>query len=57
MLIPGMGHDLPRVLWPRLIEAIADHVAGADAARSGAAAQTPADPSVPTRSPVPGLQG
>ena len=23
MLLPGMGHDLPRSLWPRIIEAIA----------------------------------
>jgi pimeloyl-ACP methyl ester carboxylesterase len=21
--IPGMGHDLPREIWPRLIEAVA----------------------------------
>jgi pimeloyl-ACP methyl ester carboxylesterase len=30
MTIEGMGHDLPRVLWPRLIGALADHAAGAD---------------------------
>lgn len=23
LLIPGMGHDLPRALWPRIVEAIA----------------------------------
>jgi pimeloyl-ACP methyl ester carboxylesterase len=28
--IAGMGHDLPRVLWPRLIDAIADHAQWAD---------------------------
>jgi pimeloyl-ACP methyl ester carboxylesterase len=25
MLLEGMGHDLPRPLWPRLVEAIAGH--------------------------------
>jgi len=29
-IIPGMGHDLPRVLWPRLIDAFAAHAAAAD---------------------------
>jgi pimeloyl-ACP methyl ester carboxylesterase len=28
--IEGMGHDLPRVLWPRLIDALAAHAAAAD---------------------------
>lgn len=28
MVIDGMGHDLPRELWPRLIDAIADHALG-----------------------------
>jgi pimeloyl-ACP methyl ester carboxylesterase len=26
MMVPGMGHDLPRAAWPTLIDAIADHV-------------------------------
>ena len=30
MMIEGMGHDLPRVLWPRLIDAFAAHAADAD---------------------------
>ncbi len=30
VIIDGMGHDLPRALWPRLIELIADHAHGAD---------------------------
>ena len=30
--IPGMGHDLPRQLWPRLTELIAGHVKSTDAA-------------------------
>jgi pimeloyl-ACP methyl ester carboxylesterase len=29
--IAGMGHDLPRVLWPRLIDAISEHALSADA--------------------------
>jgi pimeloyl-ACP methyl ester carboxylesterase len=29
MRITGMGHDLPRALWPRLIDAIAEHAHGA----------------------------
>jgi pimeloyl-ACP methyl ester carboxylesterase len=33
LLIEGMGHDLPRLLWPRLIDAIAAHAHDADAAR------------------------
>ena len=32
LTIPGMGHDLPRALWPRLIDAIASHTQQADAA-------------------------
>jgi pimeloyl-ACP methyl ester carboxylesterase len=30
MMIEGMGHDLPRVLWPRLIDAFVAHAAEAD---------------------------
>jgi pimeloyl-ACP methyl ester carboxylesterase len=30
MLIPGMGHDLPRAVWPQIIDAIAAHCASAD---------------------------
>jgi pimeloyl-ACP methyl ester carboxylesterase len=29
-MIEGMGHDLPRVLWPRLLDAFAAHAAEAD---------------------------
>jgi pimeloyl-ACP methyl ester carboxylesterase len=29
MLVPGMGHDLPRELWPRLVDAICDHALNA----------------------------
>lgn len=28
LVIPGMGHDLPRALWPILVPAIAGHCAG-----------------------------
>ncbi|HEY7836017.1 MAG TPA: alpha/beta hydrolase [Solirubrobacteraceae bacterium] len=30
MLVDGMGHDLPRGLWPRLLDAIATHASAAD---------------------------
>jgi pimeloyl-ACP methyl ester carboxylesterase len=50
MLIPGMGHDLPRAIWPRLIDAIAAHCARADAEAEHPPLQT--RPAV-----VPGLQG
>jgi pimeloyl-ACP methyl ester carboxylesterase len=30
LLVRGMGHDLPRAVWPRLIGAIAEHAARAD---------------------------
>jgi pimeloyl-ACP methyl ester carboxylesterase len=37
MMIEGMGHDLPRGVWPRLIDAIATHARAADGgARRGA---------------------
>jgi pimeloyl-ACP methyl ester carboxylesterase len=32
MVIPGMGHDLPRAAWPQILAAIAAHAAAADAA-------------------------
>jgi pimeloyl-ACP methyl ester carboxylesterase len=38
MMIEGMGHDLPRGVWPRLLDAIADHARAADAAGARAAA-------------------
>jgi pimeloyl-ACP methyl ester carboxylesterase len=30
-MIEGLGHDLPRVLWPRLIDALATHALAAEA--------------------------
>jgi hypothetical protein len=29
MMIDGMGHDLPRKLWPKFIDAIAENAARA----------------------------
>lgn len=35
LLVDGMGHDLPRALWPRLVGAITDHaIAHAEPSRS-----------------------
>ena len=34
MMIEGMGHDLPRGVWPQLIEAISEHARAADGART-----------------------
>jgi pimeloyl-ACP methyl ester carboxylesterase len=44
MMIDGMGHDLPRVLWPRLIDAIAAHALRAEDSSDGRL-------SLPARSP------
>ncbi len=35
MTIEGMGHDLPRAVWPRLIDAIAAHALSADGRVNG----------------------
>lgn len=35
MTIEGMGHDLPRAAWPRLIDAIAEHARRAERVRDG----------------------
>jgi pimeloyl-ACP methyl ester carboxylesterase len=50
MLIPGMGHDLPRAAWPQIIDGIAEHAAAADRSREE-------HPPLQTRPTVPGLQG
>ena len=50
MNITGMGHDLPRAVWPRLIDAIVDN-----AARAGGRPDHP--PLLASRSPLPGLSG
>jgi pimeloyl-ACP methyl ester carboxylesterase len=36
MMIDGMGHDLPRGAWPRLLDAISEHARAADGARARA---------------------
>jgi len=36
MPVQGMGHDLPRALWPKLIDAIASHALGAASAQPAA---------------------
>jgi len=38
MMIEGMGHDLPRGVWPQLIDAISEHARAADGARTRAEA-------------------
>jgi len=51
MMIEGMGHDLPRAAWERLLDAVAAH-----AARAGG----PPDrhpPLLASRTPLPGLTG
>jgi pimeloyl-ACP methyl ester carboxylesterase len=58
MKVPGMGHDLPRTLWPKLLDAIAEHAHRADAGRtrlSGEAARHPSPQAPPD--PLPGLRG
>jgi pimeloyl-ACP methyl ester carboxylesterase len=50
MNVAGMGHDLPRAVWPRLIDAIVDN-----AARAGGRPDHP--PLLASRSPLPGLSG
>ena len=36
--IEGMGHDLPRGVWPQILDAISEHARAADGARARAAA-------------------
>jgi len=70
LIIPGMGHDLPRAAWPRVIGAITENGARAEwgAASANGSAAEPAgvaresdnesDPSLQAPPPsVPGLQG
>jgi pimeloyl-ACP methyl ester carboxylesterase len=51
MSIEGMGHDMPRAVWPRLIDAIAAHAAQAD----GLTERPLSQQAQPT--PTPGLLG
>jgi pimeloyl-ACP methyl ester carboxylesterase len=53
MRVEGMGHDLPRAIWPRVIDAIAQH-----AAQAPAPAQRPLAPTQQARpEPLSGLLG
>jgi hypothetical protein len=38
VLIEGMGHDLPRGLWPRLLRMVTEHARRADGVRTPVAA-------------------
>jgi pimeloyl-ACP methyl ester carboxylesterase len=40
MMIPRMGHDLPRVLWPVIIDAIVENAAVADSLRNNGGGPT-----------------
>jgi pimeloyl-ACP methyl ester carboxylesterase len=51
MNVEGMGHDLPRAVWPRLIDAIAENTARA----GGPPDHHP--PLLASRSPLAGLSG
>jgi pimeloyl-ACP methyl ester carboxylesterase len=53
MPVEGMGHDLPRVLWPMLIDAIATHALTAEAAVGTAADGSPAERRDPSLRPAP----
>ena len=66
MMVPGMGHDLPRAAWPMLIDAIAEHASRAHAPAAGTAgieagtgAETTAGNGLPGARPTPvsGPQG
>jgi len=43
MMIDGMGHDLPRAAWPRLIDAIATHARSAEERAGGPASSAAMD--------------
>jgi pimeloyl-ACP methyl ester carboxylesterase len=52
MRIEGMGHDLPRAAWPRMLDAIAAHVLAADRQPTGERPSRPAPASVATPQPA-----
>jgi pimeloyl-ACP methyl ester carboxylesterase len=35
LVVPGMGHDLPRPVWPLIVEAVGRHMVKAEAIRAG----------------------
>jgi pimeloyl-ACP methyl ester carboxylesterase len=38
MMVEGMGHDLPRGVWPQIIDALSEHARAADGSRARATA-------------------
>jgi pimeloyl-ACP methyl ester carboxylesterase len=36
LTLPGVGHDVPRPVWPRVVRAIVEHAASAEAGRAAA---------------------
>jgi len=55
MMVPKMGHDLPRALWPQIIDAIARHATAADEAAGGG--PNGGSPALQARPTASGLQG
>jgi pimeloyl-ACP methyl ester carboxylesterase len=53
MPVEGMGHDLPRALWPMLVDAIATHALSAEAAVETSADGTIAERRDPSLRPAP----
>jgi pimeloyl-ACP methyl ester carboxylesterase len=51
MMIPGMGHDLPRAAWPQLLDAIDRHARTADRERDASRRSGPADRAGASASP------
>jgi pimeloyl-ACP methyl ester carboxylesterase len=47
MMVEGMGHDLPRALWPRLVDAIAQNAGRAEETRESVPPLQAPPPSVP----------
>jgi hypothetical protein len=46
-MIEGMGHDLPRAAWSRVIEAIGENARGAEESEREARERAPAQASSP----------
>ncbi|HEX3511278.1 MAG TPA: alpha/beta fold hydrolase [Solirubrobacteraceae bacterium] len=58
MMIPRMGHDLPRTVWPEILDAIIENAEVADSLRRhGAASDTLRRPALQARPTASGLQG
>jgi pimeloyl-ACP methyl ester carboxylesterase len=57
MTIPKMGHDLPRVVWPQVLDAIAALARGAEVAPANGRVSHAGQPALQARATEPGLQG